>query len=52
MIKKNEWRKRRIRYLVNNNFVGKIFVRLYFKLWLIVCVIMMVYILKMFLFSF
>jgi hypothetical protein len=25
----NEWRKRRIRYMVNNNIVGKIIMRLY-----------------------
>ena len=42
------WKKRMIRYWFNNNFVGKIFMRLYYKLWLIVSVIMFVYILKMF----
>ena len=48
----NEWEKRKIRYFVNNNFVGKIFLRLYYKLWLIVSVGMFVYILKMFISSF
>jgi hypothetical protein len=48
----NVWFKRKIRYFVNNNFVGKIFMRLYYKLWLIVSVIMFVYILNMFISSF
>jgi hypothetical protein len=47
-----KWKKRRIRYVVNNNFVGKLFMRLYYKLWLIVSVIMFVYILNMFFPSF
>ena len=48
----NEWRKRRIRYIVNNNIVGKIFLRLYYGfeelIWLLVCVGIFVIILKMF----
>ena len=52
MEKNNEWRKRRIRYLVNNNFVCKIFMRLYYEfeelIWLMVCVGLLVVILKMF----
>ena len=51
-----EWEKRRIRYLVNNNIVCKIFMRLYYKLegliWLGICVGLLVVILKMFFFSF
>lgn len=48
----NEWLKRKRRYWFNNNFVGKIIMRLYFRLWLIVSVVMFVYILKMFVSSF
>ena len=48
----NEWEKRRRRYFVNNNFVAKIFMKLYYKMWLVVSVIMFVYILKMFFLSF
>jgi hypothetical protein len=37
----NEWEKRRRRYIVNNNIVCKIFVRLHYKfeelIWLGVC---------------
>ena len=48
----NEWEKRRRRYWVNNNFVCKIFIRLYYEfeelIWLLVCVGMLVFILKMF----
>jgi uncharacterized membrane protein len=44
-----EWRKRRIRYIVNNNFIGKIFVRLYYLfeelIWLGICVGILVVIL-------
>ena len=51
-----EWEKRRIEYLVNNNIVCKIFMRLYYKLegliWLGICVGLLVVILKMFFFSF
>jgi hypothetical protein len=46
----NEWEKRRRRYWVNNNFVCKIFMRLYYKLeeliWLGVCVGSFVVIMK------
>ena len=28
---KNEWRKRKIRYFVNNNISGKIFMKLYYE---------------------
>ena len=44
----DEWLVRKRRYWFNNNFVGKIFMRLYERLWLIVSVIMFVYILIMF----
>jgi hypothetical protein len=51
-----EWKKRRIRYVVNNNIVGKIFMRLYYELeeliWLMVCIGLFVFIFKMFFFSF
>lgn len=51
-----KWKKRRIRYVVNNNFVGKIFMRLYYELeeliWLMVCIGLLVVILKMFFSSF
>ena len=45
----DEWLKRKRRYWFNNNFVGKICISIYFRLWLVVCVVMFVYILKMFL---
>ena len=49
MIKNNnEWLKRKRRYWVNKRFVGKIFMKLYYKLWLIVSVGMFVFIVKMF----
>ena len=56
-IKKSyEWRKRKVRYFVNNNIVSKIFMRLYYELeeliWLMVCVGILVIILKMFFSSF
>jgi hypothetical protein len=37
----NEWRKRRIKYMINNNAIGKLFVRLYYLfgelIWLGIC---------------
>ena len=37
----NEWRKRRIKYIVNNSVVGRLIMRLYFKfeglIWLGIC---------------
>ena len=44
----NEWLVRKRRYWINNNFVAKIIMRLYYRLWLIVSVILFVYILMMF----
>ena len=50
------WFKRKIRFLVNNNFVCKIFMRLYYVfeelIWLLVCVGLLVVILKLFLLPF
>ena len=44
----NEWERRRRRYWINNNFVGKIFMRLYREfeelLWLGLCVGILVFI--------
>ena len=48
----DEMLKRKVRYFVNNNFVAKIFMRLYYNLWLIVSVGLFVFILKMFFSSF
>ena len=44
----NEWRKRKVRYVVNNNIVSKIFMRLYYEfkelIWLLICVGILVFI--------
>jgi hypothetical protein len=52
----SEWSKRRRRYIVNNNIVCKLFLRLYYGLeeliWLLVCVGIFVIIFKMFFSSF
>ena len=51
-----KWKKRRIKYVVNNNIICKIFLRLYYELevliWLMVCVGLFVFIFKMFFSSF
>ena len=33
----NEWRKRRIRYIVNNSVVGKLYFKLEGLIWLGIC---------------
>ena len=53
---RNEWRKRRIRYVVNNSVIGRLIMRLYkyFEslIWLFVSLGILVVILKMFSSSF
>jgi hypothetical protein len=45
-----EWRKRRIKYMINNNAIGKIIMRLYYLfeelIWLGLCVGILVVVLK------
>lgn len=52
----NEWRKRRIKYIVNNSVVGRLIMRLYYEfeelIWLMVSVGIFVFILKMFFLGF
>lgn len=46
--KRNEWRKRRIRFWFYRSFVGKIYYKLEELIWLGICVGILVIILKMF----
>ena len=52
----NEWRKRRIKYIVNNSVVGRLIMRLYYEfeelIWLLICVGLFVFFLKMFFLGF
>ena len=50
----NEWRKRRIKYIVNNSVVGRLIVRLYYEfeelIWLLICVGIMLVVVNLLIF--